>query len=542
MSQAGGTASELRLPEAGRPGEDARTARLRIAFAVGVLASIALLAVIAWPPGARAFPGLNGKIAFTSSRDGNYEIYTMNLDGTSQVNVSNNSAGDLFPTWSPDGQKIAFTSFRDGGNEDIYVMNADGSGQTRLTNDPAADAKPTWSPDGQKIAFRTDRDGGNYEIYVMDAADGSGQTNLTNDPGLDDSPAWSPDGKKIAFETSRDGNYEIYAMNANGTGQTDLTNDPGADHRPSWSPYTQQIAFDSSRDGDFEIFSMNPNGTGQTQLTSNVNDDTEPTWSADGSKIAFRSQRDGNAEIYTMAANGASQTRLTTNTSFDSHPDWQSAVTGFVRPKSASPTRASLVIAYQPCTSANRTHGPSLAFASCNPPVQASSYLTVGTPDVNGNPANSVGFVRLSAVVGVPGPPDDSDIAISMSLTDVRCKAGVSTCAAGVLSDYTGQVQAGATIRITDKFNGTSPGGGAESATVTDIDYPFTVPCAPTAGAEGATCSLTTTANTLTPGTITDGKRTVFSPDQIQVMDGGADGLVSTADNDLFAVQGVFVP
>jgi len=85
--------------------------------------------------------------------------------------------------------KIAFTSDRDG-NHEVYVMNADGSGQTRLTDNPAADALPAWSPDGSRIAFTSDRDG-NPEVYVMNA-DGSGQTNLTSNPATDAFPAWSP--------------------------------------------------------------------------------------------------------------------------------------------------------------------------------------------------------------------------------------------------------------------------------------------------------------------------------------------------------------
>ena len=87
------------------------------------------------------------------------------------------------------GNDIAFISDRDG-NFEIYVMNADGSAQARLTSDPAFDGGPAWSPDGSKIAFRSLRDG-NSEIYVMNA-DGSGQTNLTNHPADDEEPAWNP--------------------------------------------------------------------------------------------------------------------------------------------------------------------------------------------------------------------------------------------------------------------------------------------------------------------------------------------------------------
>src|SRR3972149_3275713 len=104
-----------------------------------------------------AFPGQDGKIAFVSIRDGNYEIYAMNADGSGQTRLTNNAATEYGPAWSPDGTKIAFWSDRDG-NWEVYAMNADGSGQTRLTNNSAWDAAPAWSPDGTKIAFYSSRD------------------------------------------------------------------------------------------------------------------------------------------------------------------------------------------------------------------------------------------------------------------------------------------------------------------------------------------------------------------------------------------------
>ncbi|MGH2765470.1 MAG: TolB family protein, partial [Actinomycetota bacterium] len=149
-----------------------------------------------------------------------------------QTNLTNDGGDDDDPAWSPDGSKIAFSTDRDG-NLEIYVMNAaDGSGQTNLTNDGEDDREPGWAPDGSRIAFRANR--GGFEIYVMNA-DGSGQTNLTNSPGGDVSPTWSPDGTRIAFATSRLGFNEIFVMNADGSGQTDLTNNlPASDGSPDW--------------------------------------------------------------------------------------------------------------------------------------------------------------------------------------------------------------------------------------------------------------------------------------------------------------------
>src|SRR5437870_5253676 len=204
---------------------------------------ISLLSIVPIFPNAHAgtFPGVNGKIAFASTRDGNWEIYVMNADGTDQTRLTNHPAEefppfDWNPSWSPDGTKIAFESNRDGTIE-IYVMNADGTDQTRLTHSSGQSLNPSWSPDGTKIAFESDRDNHNLttDIYVMNA-DETDVTRLTNSTYGDLKPSWSPDGTKIAFDSERDGNSEIYVMNADGTDQTRLTNSPSFDVQPDWGP------------------------------------------------------------------------------------------------------------------------------------------------------------------------------------------------------------------------------------------------------------------------------------------------------------------
>jgi len=156
----------------------------------------------------------------------------MNANGSGQTRLTVNPGFDnRDPAWSPDGQRIAFTSARDG-NSEIYVMKADGSAQTRLTTDPARDFSAAWSPDGTRIAFASARTGA-HDVYVMNA-DGSGQTRLTTDPASDFNPAWSPDGAKIAYESTTtfgDGGGEVLLMNADGSGRTNLTNNP--EERPA---------------------------------------------------------------------------------------------------------------------------------------------------------------------------------------------------------------------------------------------------------------------------------------------------------------------
>jgi hypothetical protein len=203
---------------------------------------------------------------------------------------------------------------------------------------------------------------------------------------------------------------------------------------------------------------------------------------------------------------------------------------------SATPLRVPLVPAYRACSSPNRQHGPPLAFGSCSPPAQRSDHLTVGTSDANGNNARSVGSMRLTVFPGNPGPPaDEADVNVRFSLTDVRRAADQS--------DYTGQLQAVTTVRITDRDNDQSPGGGDDPATVSDFPFPATVPCVSTSDPDvGATCELNTTFDVLVPGAVKESDRSIWQLDEIQVFDGGADGLVSTSPNTLFARQGVFIP
>ena len=199
------------------------------------------------------------------------------------------------------------------------------------------------------------------------------------------------------------------------------------------------------------------------------------------------------------------------------------------RPKGATPLRASLVPAFEPCLSPNRVHGPPLAHPSCNPPVPHSGNLTIGTGDGSPALAKSSGQVRLAVVPGVPGGVDDAVVDITFVLTNVMNVPS--------LSDYTGELRASMGVRLTDSSSGLSQ-------TVQDFVFGFTVPCAATADTTlGGDCRLTTTADAVLPGAIAEALRSVWGISQVRVHDGGPDGDGDTAgDNSLLAVQGVFVP
>jgi acyl-homoserine lactone acylase PvdQ len=211
-------------------------------------------------------------------------------------------------------------------------------------------------------------------------------------------------------------------------------------------------------------------------------------------------------------------------------------VRGYARPKGATPLYASLVPAYKACTAPNRTHGPPLVYNSCNPPRPRSDYLTVGSPDANGRVSNSIGALRFDVSPGDPSTPaDEADVNLTFNLTDVRKQTD--------LSDYSGQLMAETTIRITDKDNDQAPGGGSDPATVTDLSLPVTVACSPTLDATiGGSCSATTSLDAVVPGAIKEGDRSIWQMGAVQVFDGGSDGQIATTPNTLFAKQGIFVP
>ncbi len=310
---------------------------LKLSLLAVLLATPAIIAGTGTGPAGAAFPGLNGKIAFGSTRDDpnpttcspcNQEIYVMNGDGSEVARLTNDPSFDCCPAWSPDGSQIAFASDRDGGWE-IFVMDADGGGLAQLTDSPGHDFHPAWSPDGSEIVFTSARDV-DWEIYIMNA-DGSGQRRVTNSPNYDFSPEWSPDGALIAFTSSRDGNDEVYVMNTDGSGQANLTNHAADDSWPAWSPDGTQIAFSSDRGGNADVFVMNADGSDPTPLTSHEATDGLPVWAPDGTKVCFSTTRDEhtpkcdpcNYEIYAMDVDGSGQTNLTSNPAFDGSPDWQ---------------------------------------------------------------------------------------------------------------------------------------------------------------------------------------------------------------------------
>jgi TolB protein len=226
-------------------------------------------------------------LAVASNRLGrNFDIFTIDAAGKNPVRITEDPKAAMEPTWSPDGKRIAFVSYRTGTGQ-IFAINADGSGETNLTDSSHYERSPAWSPDGKKIAFVSQRTG-NQEIFLMNP-DGSQPVNLTNSGAYDADPAWSPDGKQIAFASNRTGRFRVWVMNADGSNQRELVDkDLFGWLYPAWSADGKQVLFSGvTENGGVQLFAANADGQGIQQLSASDGWNSFSAWSPDGRYIAY---------------------------------------------------------------------------------------------------------------------------------------------------------------------------------------------------------------------------------------------------------------
>jgi hypothetical protein len=506
-------------------------------------------------------------------------LYVMNADGTNahQVPVESEfgTAGALRdPAWSPDGQTIAYVDDLNGDGRALYLVDPDGSNRRLVyrypddvTNFAGGVATLEWLPDSSRIAYvREERNPYRFALITV-RPDGTGEAEL-GEVGVSDSNnpiVWSPDGTYFANRT------EIYWAD-------DFATDRHVWNLGGWIMSWQPIATSAANlsvrmrtspnpvvRGDsftYKIVVKHVTGSATSaQVTDTVpnNMPVESATSTQGSctiagqdvTCALGTLQPGTQATVaitvtmTVAANNVVRNTATAQPAgSDPDPLNNSATVetsvspppGYPRPVSAATLDIPLVPAYARCVSANRTHGPPLGADSCSPPTQASGYLTVGTPDANGQPASSSASEHVRVVPGTPPPGvDDADVRFTVSATDVRKRSD--------LADYTGELRVTHTLRITDRFNNLNEYPNGIRGTLTDYVFAFTMPCTATASTqEGSSCTVATTAEALVPGSVPESKRSVWEVGQLTVLDGGPDGVASTDDNTVFLKQGLFVP
>jgi TolB protein len=261
-------------------------------------------------------------IAFVSSRDGFYQIYTINPDGTNEKRISDLTAIDADPCISKDGSQIVFCSDVNSSGglfNKVRRMEIDGSNRLLVYDTSGINAvnHPTWNPAVTRIAFNQTV---HQKITTM-KTDGTDWIQLRESGYTTPNASLSPDGTKIVFKGSISSNKGIYIMNSDGTGATRITTDE-YDRDPSINPDNTKVVFHNYTDG--QIYCVNNDGTSRVNLTNNTMTNTHPTWSPDGTQITFAAYGAGitGTDIFVMNADGSGQKRITTNNYEDVTPFW----------------------------------------------------------------------------------------------------------------------------------------------------------------------------------------------------------------------------
>ena len=258
------------------------------------------------------------KIIFASDRNGSEDIYSMNLDGSELIQLTDHPGQDNYPAVSPDGKKIAYTSDVNGIWQ-IMVMNWDGTDKTQLTSNPWRSGYPTWSFDGRFIYFEVYQDG-DWEIYRINS-DGSSLKRLIFNPGIDD---WHPVGHpfqyKIIYESGTKGNEDLYVMDYNGENSERISGINMRKRAPAISIDGKLIAFMSYEGNNSFISIMDGNGENVKMVSGSLINCGHPGFSPDNAFMAFESIIDGQQEIYITNPDGSNPIRLTNAAGNDSDP------------------------------------------------------------------------------------------------------------------------------------------------------------------------------------------------------------------------------
>lgn len=270
-------------------------------------------------------PAPAGKILFSSDREGQFDIYIMNADGSGVTRLTSDSTNDYFPEILPGSRVFSFLAVsRNPPDISLWFQNLDNPKSAAVAL-KAPITYPAFSPDGRYLAVTQTEvvgEGSVQHVWIIDLQDGRNWKITGAMEAGASMPHWSPDGKQIAFASLATGYQEIYVMNADGTGARQVTSLNAISGDPSWSPDGSTFAFFTGTETVTQICTMNKDGTGLKQLTDSSGHNGYPGWSPDGRFIVFWSNRSGKEQIYVMDSMGAKETQLTTGPSNSENPSW----------------------------------------------------------------------------------------------------------------------------------------------------------------------------------------------------------------------------
>lgn len=264
------------------------------------------------------------QIVFSSNRDtgDNWQLYTMNADGSGVARITQSTTNDYGAALSPDKTQIVYTQRNPLGYSEIHIMDATGANNRLLV----VGRNPTWSPDGERIAYVADNDN-NVDIYLMTAT-GFNNQQLTTHEAHDYAPAWSPDGTRIAFKSNRDGEAALYTVKLDRSELQRHTPIDDNTHPPTWSPDGTHLAFTRDVDDKQSIHTLDLTTNETRRLSPENAHDFLPIWLPAGDGFLFVSVVEGQPDIYQMNADGSNRIALTRT------PDWEWWPTIFTPPES----------------------------------------------------------------------------------------------------------------------------------------------------------------------------------------------------------------